>query len=211
MAERVFQDYFGLLIPLLTALLFIVYVKRNRVSMLKSVLFGHFSKVHFKSVSQTTNEKEMTILFWSAIFLQGIYVHSFFIENSTKIIFYYALVVSAIVIKHLAIKTSSNIFQKQQLFQEYYTSFLITLINIGWASAPFSATNILYYNYISIVSFERLNYGFLSIVFIYLFYRIGYLFFTALKEKISYLHIIFYICTLEILPIVIISYYFLNN
>ena len=83
MAERVFQDYFGLLIPLLTALLFIVYVKRNRVSMLKSVLFGHFSKVHFKSVSQTTNEKEMTILFWSAIFLQGIYVHSFFIENST--------------------------------------------------------------------------------------------------------------------------------
>ncbi len=211
MVERVFQDYFGLLIPLLTALFLIVYVKRNRPNMVKSVLLGHFSKVHFKSVGQTTNEKEMTILFWSAIFLQGIYIHSFFINNSTNIFFYYAIVVSAIAIKHLAIKISSNVFQKQQLFQDYYTSFLITLINISWASVFFSVTNILYYNYVSSVFFDQFNFGFLTLVLAYLLYRIVYLFFAALKEKISYLHIIFYICTLEILPIVIISYYFKNN
>lgn len=211
MIERVFQDYFGLLIPLLTALFFVVYVKRNRSSIIQSVLLGHFSKVHFKSVGQSINEKEMTILFWSAIFLQGIYIHSFFIDNSINIYFYYVFVALAIAIKHLVIKTSSNIFQKQRLFQEYYTSFLVALINIGWVSSLFSAINILYYNYISSVSFELLNYGFLTLVLLYLLYRILYLFFEALKEKVSYLHIIFYICTLEILPIVIISYYFLNN
>ena len=211
MEERVFQDYFGLLIPLLTTLLFVVYVKRNRASLIKSVFLGHFSNVHFKSISQSINEKEMTILFWSSIFLQGIYIHTFFINKVTSVLLCYVLVILAVAIKYAAIKVSSGIFQKQQLFQEYYTSFTIAIINIGFISFFFSVINILYFNNMSTSIFETFNYGLLIIILTYWLYKVLFLVFGALKEKISFLHIFFYICTLEILPIVIISHYFLNN
>ena len=60
---RLFQDYFGLLIPLLIGLVLIVYVKRSRPAIIKGVLLSHFSKINFKNIQSNVYDREVTILF----------------------------------------------------------------------------------------------------------------------------------------------------
>ena len=208
---RLFQDYFGLLIPLLIGLALIVYVKRSRPAIIKGVLLSHFSKVNFKNIQNNIHDKEVTILLWTSVFLQGLYLNSYFIELNTPIYFYYLIVAIIIGLKHLSLKISAKTFNKEQLFEEYQTSFIAVVIKLGWFLIPVSIINIIYLNKISINQRIDLNKTMLIFVLIFLVYRLFFLFKQANKEKISYLHIFLYLCTLEILPIVIISYYFLNN
>ena len=208
---RLFQDYFGLLIPLLIGLVLIVYVKRSRPAIIKGVLLSHFSKVNFKNIQNNIHDKEVTILLWTSVFLQGLYLNSYFIELNTPIYFYYLIVAITIGLKHLSLKISAKTFNKEQLFEEYQTSFIAVVIKLGWFLIPVSIINIIYLNKISINQRIDLNKTMLIFVLIFLVYRLFFLFKQANKEKISYLHIFLYLCTLEILPIVIISYYFLNN
>ena len=208
---RLFQDYFGLLIPLLIGLALIVYVKRSRPAIIKGVLLSHFSKVNFKNTQSNIHDREVSILLWTSVFLQGLYLNSYFIELSTPIYFYYLIVAIIIGLKHLSLKISAKTFNKEQLFEEYQTSFIAVVIKLGWFLIPVSIINIIYLNKISINQRIDLNKTTLIFVLIFLVYRLFFLFIQANKEKISYLHIFLYLCTLEILPIVIISYYFLNN
>tara|TARA_Y100000589_G_scaffold242797_1_gene230409 strand:- start:1420 stop:2061 length:642 start_codon:yes stop_codon:yes gene_type:complete len=208
---RLFQDYFGLLIPLLIGLVLIVYVKRSRPAIIKGVLLSHFSKVNFKNIQNNIHDREVTILLWTSVFLQGLYLNSYFIELNTPIYFYYLIVAIIIGLKHLSLKISAKTFNKEQLFEEYQTSFIAVVIKLGWFLIPASIINIIYLNKISINQRIDLNKTMLIFVLIFLVYRLFFLFKQANKEKISYLHIFLYLCTLEILPIVIISYYFLNN
>ena len=208
---RLFQDYFGLLIPLLIGLVLIVYVKRSRPAIIKGVLLSHFSKVNFKNIQNNIHDREVTILLWTSVFLQGLYLNSYFIELNTPIYFYYLIVAIIIGLKHLSLKISAKTFNKEQLFEEYQTSFIAVVIKLGWFLIPVSIINIIYLNKISINQRIDLNKTMLIFVLIFLVYRLFFLFKQANKEKISYLHIFLYLCTLEILPIVIISYYFLNN
>ena len=208
---RLFQDYFGLLIPLLIGLVLIVYVKRSRPAIIKGVLLSHFSKVNFKNTQNNIHDREVTILLWTSVFLQGLYLNSYFIELNTPIYFYYLIVAIIIGLKHLSLKISAKTFNKEQLFEEYQTSFIAVVIKLGWFLIPVSIINIIYLNKISINQRIELNKTMLIFVLIFLVYRLFFLFTQANKEKISYLHIFLYLCTLEILPIVIISYYFLNN
>ena len=208
---RLFQDYFGLLIPLLIGLVLIVYVKRSRPAIIKGVLLSHFSKVNFKNIQNNIHDREVTILLWTSVFLQGLYLNSYFIELNTPIYFYYLIVAIIIGLKHLSLKISAKTFNKEQLFEEYQTSFIAVVIKLGWFLIPVSIINIIYLNKISINQRIDLNKTMLIFVLIFLVYRLFFLLKQANKEKISYLHIFLYLCTLEILPIVIISYYFLNN
>ena len=208
---RLFQDYFGLLIPLLIGLVLIVYVKRSRPAIIKGVLLSHFSKVNFKNIQNNIHDREVTILLWTSVFLQGLYLNSYFIELNTPIYFYYLIVAIIIGLKHLSLKISAKTFNKEQLFEEYQTSFIAVVIKLGWFLIPVSIINIIYLNKISINQRIELNKTTLIFVLIFLVYRLFFLFIQANKENISYLHIFLYLCTLEILPIVIISYYFLNN
>mgnify|MGYP001464428174 FL=1 len=208
---RLFQDYFGLLIPLLIGLVLIVYVKRSRPAIIKGVLLSHFSKVNFKNIQNNIHDREVTILLWTSVFLQGLYLNSYFIELNTPIYFYYLIVAIIIGLKHLSLKISAKTFNKEQLFEEYQTSFIAVVIKLGWFLIPVSLINIIYLNKISINQRIDINKTTLIFVLIFLVYRLFFLFIQANKENISYLHIFLYLCTLEILPIVIISYYFLNN
>ena len=208
---RLFQDYFGLLIPLFIGLVLIVYVKRSRPAIIKGVLLSHFSKVNFKNIQNNIHDREVTILLWTSVFFQGLYLNSYFIELNTPIYFYYLIVAIIIGLKHLSLKISAKTFNKEQLFEEYQTSFIAVVIKLGWFLIPVSIINIIYLNKISINQRIDLNKTTLIFVLLFLVYRLFFLFTQAIKEKISYLHIFLYLCTLEILPIVIISYYFLNN
>ena len=208
---RLFQDYFGLLIPLLMGLVLIVYVKRIRPAIIKGVLLSHFSKVHFKNTQSNIHDREVTILLCTSVFHQGLYLNSYFIQLNTPIYFYYLIVAIIIGLKHLSLKISAKTFNKQQLFEEYQTSFIVVVIKLGWLLIPFSIINIIYLSKISINQRIDLNKITLIFVLLFLLYRLFFLFTKAINKKISYLHIFLYLCTLEILPIVIISYYFLYN
>ena len=208
---RLFQDYFGLLIPLLIGLVLIVYVKRSRPAIIKGVLLSHFSKINFKNIQSNIYDREVTILLWTSVFLQGLYLNSYFIEYNTPIYFYYLTVAITIGLKHLSLKISAKTFNKEQLFEEYQTSFIVVVIKLGWFLIPVSIINIIYLNKIAINQRIDLNKTALIFVLLFLLYRLFFLVTQAIKVKISYLHIFLYLCTLEILPIVVISYYFLNN
>ena len=208
--ERIFQDYFGLLIPLLIAVLLVAYVKRNRRGLITSIFLSQFNKVQFKAIQNNMEEKEITILFWSAIFLQAIYFHSVYVERTTPIYLFYLSLPCLIGAKYLGLKASGKLFQKETLFNEYKTSFFVLVIILGLLSAPVSITNIIYHNNDQYNLLPKINITFLILVLTYLIYRLIGLSLSARNEKISFLHIILYLCTLEILPVVIISFFLLN-
>ena len=206
--ERTFQGYFGLLIPLLLGFFLIVSVKRNRLNLFISVLLGQFNKVQFKIAQNNLDEQEMTIMFWSSIFLQGLCLQTILRAFHINPLWIYLILIGLIFLKSIAIKCSRKIFQKDALFEGYYTSFFLMVIHIGWITFPLTLTNILYVNTTLNSSIQNMSIFFLIIVLGYLIYRLIYLVTEAVKEKISYIQIFFYLCTLEILPIVVISYYF---
>ena len=206
--HRVFLDYFGLLFPIIIATTLIIYVKRTRSGLVESILLGLFNKVQFKTVQKNIDERGVTILFWSSVFLQGTYIYSIVLKSNTNLYLVYLLAILAILIKGKILKFSGAIFQKEDMFKDYITSFYITVINLGLFTIPLTAINIVYLNKLNKTDFLVLNRTFIIIILTYLIVRVVFLALAAVREKISYLHIIVYLCTLEILPFVIISYYF---
>tara|TARA_Y100000385_G_scaffold67484_2_gene67269 strand:- start:4391 stop:5032 length:642 start_codon:yes stop_codon:yes gene_type:complete len=208
--ERVFEDYFGLLIPILIAGCLIVYVRRNRPGLINSFIAGPFNKVQFKEVQKNFEERTNTILFWCAVFLQGIYINTLFLKDSNIFYSIFIMFFALILSKHLVLKLSQIIFQKEFIFKEYYILFFINVVNLGLLSIPISITNIIYLNQIDQNQFQTLNTLFIIFVLLYLLTRLILMTVAGVKEKISYLHIIAYLCTLEILPIAVILSFFNN-
>lgn len=206
--HRVFLDYFGLLFPIIIATTLIIYVKRTRSGLVESILLGLFNKVQFKTVQKNIDERGVTILFWSSVFLQGTYIYSIVLKSNTNLYLVYLLVILAILLKGKTLKFSGAIFQKEDIFKDYITSFYITVINLGLFTIPLTAINIVYLNKLTKTDFLVLNRTFIIFIITYLIVRVVFLALASLRERISYLHIIVYLCTLEILPFVIISYYF---
>lgn len=206
--HRVFLDYFGLLFPIIIATTLIIYVKRTRSGLVESILLGLFNKVQFKTVQKNIDERGVTILFWSSVFLQGTYIYSIVLKSNTNLYLVYLLVILAILLKGKTLKFSGAIFQKEDIFKDYITSFYITVINLGLFTIPLTAINIVYLNKLTKTDFLVLNRTFIIFIITYLIVRVVFLALASVRERISYLHIIVYLCTLEILPFVIISYYF---
>ena len=88
--------------------------------------------------------------------------------------------------------------------------FFINVVNLGLFSFPITIINIIYFNQIDHKLFQSINTVFIIFVFVYLFVRIVFMVVAGSKEKISYLHLIVYLCTLEILPIAVILSFFNN-
>tara|TARA_B100001287_G_scaffold6636_1_gene5105 strand:+ start:31461 stop:32102 length:642 start_codon:yes stop_codon:yes gene_type:complete len=208
--ERPFQDYFGLLIPILFAGFLITYVKQNKPGLISSFVIAPFNKIQFKAIQKNFDENTNIILFWCTLFLQSIYVNTLFLDSENSIYLIYIIFFSLTLTKHCVLKLSDVIFQKDAVFKDYYTSFFINVVNLGLFSIPLSVINIIYFNQLSSNQFQGLNLLFIIIVLVYLFVRTITMVVAGIKEKVSYLHIIVYLCTLEILPIVIISSFFSN-
>ena len=206
--ERAFEDYFGLLIPILIAGFFLAYVRRNKPRIIRSFILGPFNKVQFKEVQKNFDEKTNTILFWSAVFLQGVYINTLLLKNPNILFKIYIVFFTLILSKHVVLKLSQKIFQKEFIFKEYYIMFFINVVNLGLFSFPITIINIIYFNQIDHKLFQSINTVFIIFVFVYLFVRIVFMVVAGSKEKISYLHLIVYLCTLEILPIAVILSFF---
>jgi hypothetical protein len=109
-----------------------------------------------------------------------------------------------VIIKKGLITISGVIFQKKTLSETYLTSFVIMAIQIGWASAVFSLYRIIYHNSVNINLLSNISAIFFTVIVFYILSRFIILLRTAKKEEVSFLHIIFYLCTLEILPLALI-------
>ena len=208
--ERILNEQLFLLIIIATSAILISYCIKNRPFLLKSIALAHLKKTAFKVVSNNTQDQIVSILFWTSITLQVIGVFLFLEEKKNSNVFIIILFVSLIVVKRATIFISEIIFQTKTLLETYYTSFVVMVIHLGWLSLPFSLYKITYHKIISLQLVQVLNLGLISIVFLYLIIRLVILISTAKNEAVSFLHIIFYLCTLEILPALLIFSYLIS-
>ena len=202
--ERVLNEHLYLLIIMIITTIIISYSIKNRPTLLKSIVLAHIKKTDFKFVLNNIQDRIITILFWTSISLQALALCFVFEEKnispSIGLIFFTILVI----IKRGLINISGIIFQKKKLSETYLTSFIIMAIQIGWASAVFSLYRIIYHSSVNTTLFSNISAVFFIVIVFYILSRFIILLRIAKKEEVSFLHIIFYLCTLEILPLALI-------
>ena len=208
--ERILNEQLFLLIIIATATILISYCIKNRPILLRSVTLAHLKKTEFKFVSNNTKDQIVNILFWTSMALQITALYLLLEEKNNFNVFIIILFISLVVVKRATIFISEIIFQTKTLLETYYTSFMVMVIHVGWISLPFSLYKIIYHKTDSIYMIQTLNIVLISIVSLYLTIRLLILINTAKNEAVSFLHIIFYLCTLEILPAVLIFSYLIS-
>ncbi len=204
LTERVFNNQFLLLFAVLTPVLIVAYCVRNRPLLVKNIALANLKKTNFRLVSNNIQDQIVKVLFWSSLALQTTFIAGFFNERKEFSIWLTAAFVFIVLGKRTLLFFSDKVFQTTNLSNTYYTSFMVMVIHLGWLTAPILLIKITYLSFISTHQTYIINLGLGAIVLTYLFYRFIILLLEAFKENISFLHIIFYLCTLEILPVVLI-------
>lgn len=204
LTERVFNNQFLLLFAVLTPVLIVAYCVRNRPLLVKNIAIANLKKTNFRFVSNNTQDQIVKVLFWSSLALQTTFIAGFFNERKEFSIWLIVAFVCIVLGKRILLFLSDKVFQTPNLLNTYYTSFMVMVIHLGWLTAPILLIKFTYLSFISTEQTYVINLGLGAIVLTYLFYRFIMLLLEAFKENISFLHIIFYLCTLEILPVVLI-------
>ena len=204
LTERVFNNQFLLLFAVLTTVLIVAYCVRNRPLLVKNIALANLKKTNFRFVSNNIQDQIVKVLFWSSLALQTTFIAGFFNERKEFSIWLIVAFVCIVLGKRILLFLSDKVFQTPNLLNTYYTSFMVMVIHLGWLTAPILLIKITYLSFISTDQTYVINLGLGAIVLTYLFYRFIILLLEAFKENISFLHIIFYLCTLEILPVVLI-------
>ena len=204
LTERVFNNQFLLLFAVLTTVLIVAYCIRNRPLLVKNIALANLKKTNFRFVSNNIQDQIVKVLFWSSLALQTTFIAGFFNERKEFSIWLIVAFACIVLGKRILLFLSDKVFQTPNLLNTYYTSFMVMVIHIGWLTAPILLIKITYLSFISTDQTYAINLGLGAIVLTYLFYRFIILLLEAFKENISFLHIIFYLCTLEILPVVLI-------
>ena len=204
LTERVFNNQFLLLFAVLTPVLIVAYCVRNRPLLVKNIAIANLKKTNFRFVSNNIQDQIVKVLFWSSLALQTTFIAGFFNERKEFSIWLIVAFVCIVLGKRILLFLSDKVFQTPNLLNTYYTSFMVMVIHFGWLTAPILLIKITYLSFISTDQTYLINLGLGAIVLTYLFYRFIILLLEAFKENISFLHIIFYLCTLEILPVVLI-------
>jgi hypothetical protein len=208
--ERTLNEQLFLLIIIAISSILISYCLKNRPFLLKSIALAHLKKTEFKFVSNNTQDQIVTILFWTSLALQTTGLYLFFSEKNKFNLLLIILFISLVVLKRAAIFISEIIFQTKTLLETYFTSFVVMVIHLGWLSLPFTLYKIIYHKIISLQMIQSLNILLLGTIALYLVIRLVILINSAKNETVSFLHIIFYLCTLEILPAVLIFSYLIS-
>ena len=204
LTERVFNNQFLLLFAVLIPVLIVAYCVRNRPLLVKNIAIANLKKTNFRFVSNNIQDQIVNVLFWSSLTLQTTFTAEFFNERKEFSIWLIVAFVFIVLGKRILLFLSDKIFQTPNLSNTYFTSFMVMVIHLGWLTAPILLIKTTYLSFISTHQTYIINLGLGAIVITYLFYRFIMLLLEAFKENISFLHIIFYLCTLEILPVVLI-------
>ena len=204
LVERVFSNQFLFLVAVLAPFLIVAYCLRNRPMLVKNIALASLKKTSFRVISNNVQDQTFKALFWASVALQTTFTAGFFNERKEFSIWFIVIHIAIILGKRALLSLSEKIFQTPNLSNIYFTSFKVMVIHLGWLSAPVLIIKATYLYFLLPHQTYILNLAFGIIVFMYLFYRFFVLLIQAFKENISFLHIIFYLCTLEILPMVII-------
>ena len=204
LTERVFSNQFLLLFAVLTPVLIVAYCVRNRPLFVKNIALANLKKTNFRLVSNNIQDQIVKVLFWSSLALQTTFIAGFFNERKEFSTWFTVAFVFIVLGKRTLLFLSDIVFQPPNLLNTYYTSFMVMVIHLGWLTAPILLIKTTYLSFISTHQTYIINLGLGAIVLTYLFYRFIILLLEAFKENISFFHIIFYLCTLEILPVVLI-------
>ena len=204
LTERVFNNQFLLLFAVLIPVLIVAYCVRNRPLLVKNIALANLKKTNFRFVSNNIQDQIVKVLFWSSLALQTTFIAGFFNERKEFSIWLIVAFVCIVLGKRILLFLSDKVFQPPNLLNTYYTSFMVMVIHLGWLTAPILLIKFTYLSFISTEQTYAINLGLGAIVLTYLFYRFIMLLQEAFKENISFLHIIFYLCTFEILPVVLI-------
>lgn len=204
LTERVFSNQFLLLFAVLTPVLIVAYCVRNRPLLVKNIALANLKKTNFRLVSNNIQDQIVKVLFWSSLSLQTTFIAGFFNERKEFSTWLTVAFVFIVLGKRTLLFLSDKVFQTPSLSNTYYTSFMLMVIHLGWLTAPILLIKTTYLSFISTHQTYIINLVLGTIVLTYLFYRFIILLLEAFKENISFLHIIFYLCTLEILPVVLI-------
>ena len=210
LVERVFSNQFLLLLIVSAPIIVIGYCIRNRPNLVKTIALAHLKKTDFKFVSNNIKDQIISVLFWSSLLLQIIFMGVFLDETNNFSTWIIVVITSLILGKRAVLFLFNKIFQTPDLSEAYFTSYIVMVIHLGWLTAPILLTKITYLSYLSLSNIDTINIVVGFIVLSYLFYRFFKLLFDAFQEKVSFLHIIFYLCTLEILPMVLILDFLIN-
>ena len=202
--ERVPNEQLYLLIIMIISFILISHSIKNRPNLIKSIVLAHIKKTDFKFVLNNTQDRIITILFWTSILLQALALCFVFEEKNISPTIVLTVFTTLVIIKRGLITISGVFFQKKKLSETYLASFIIMAIQIGWASAAFSLYRIIYHSSFNTNLFSNISTIFFTVIVFYILSRFIILLRTAKKEEVSFLHIIFYLCTLEILPLAII-------
>jgi len=204
--ERVLNDHLYLLSIMIITTIIISFSIKNRPRLLKSIVLAHVKKTDFKFVLNNTQDRIVTILFWNSILLQALALCFVFEEKNISPTIVLIAFTTLVIIKRGLITISGVVFQKKKLSETYLASFIIMAIQIGWASTSFSLYRIIYHNSVNINLLRNISTIFFTVIVFYIFGRFIILLRTAKKEEVSFLHIIFYLCTLELLPLALILF-----
>ena len=208
--ERILNEQLFLLIIIAIPTILISYCIKNRPFLLKSISLAHLKKTEFKFVSNNTQDQIVTILFLSSLTLQTAGLYLFINEKNKFNLLLIILFISLVILKRAVIFISEIIFQSKTLLETYYTSFVVMVIHLGWLSLPFTLYKTIYHKTTSLQTIHGLNTLLLGTIALYLAIRLVILINSAKNETVSFLHIIFYLCTLEILPVVLIFSYIIS-
>ena len=203
--ERIFNHQIILLSAVFIAVLVLSICIKNRPILLKSLTLAHARKVHFKYVYNNVKDQVITVLFWLSIVFQLIFLSIYLIEENKFSILITLIYLALILGKRASFFISEKIFQTPSLIKTHLVSFIIMVIHIGWLTIPILLIKITHFKSLSSASVKSINSFFFLIIFIYMLLRLINFIWLNRNVKVSFLHLIFYLCTLEILPLGIIS------
>ena len=202
--ERVFNNQFLLLLAVFAPVLIVGNCIRNRPLLVKNIALANLKKTNFRFVSNNLQDQIVKALFWSSLALQTTFIAGFFYERKELSIWLSVAFVFIVLGKRILLFLFDKVFQTPNLSNTYFTSFMVMVIHVGWLTAPVLLIKSTYLSSLSSDQITLINLGLGTIIILYLIYRFITLLIEAVKENISFLHIIFYLCTLEILPLVLI-------
>ncbi|MBL6657333.1 MAG: DUF4271 domain-containing protein [Flavobacteriales bacterium] len=182
---------------------YITFLKYNYFSRFVLILKSPFSQKHanqfLREESRSSNKLYLLPLF--AAFLSMYVVAQSF--SMVSFIFHFSWIISFLFFKYLFLVWLAYIFQKKYQFEEIiFQSFLYERVA---AIVIFPLLLLLFYTSIPQNLVLNFIYIFLVSFTIYKIVRMAYLSF--FNSSFSKAHIIIYLCTLEILPLIILSKY----
>ncbi len=207
--ERTNFEIQWLLIPLLIVLIVLAIEKQKKefhfFQLLKGAIKFNLAKGETFQKKRYLRFSEFLCLILLGIYFESILITSFKVEG--LLIYQFLLILVFLflyyIVKLLVLHFSGYIFEKKELFNSYINYFQFYIQAIAIISIPFLLLNIL--SPISINIFElhlSLNTCYFILLFMFFVTRFYSILLQGRENKISWFHLILYICTLEISPFV---------